>query len=81
MPAFRFVAIDSAGQTVQGQMEAANEAEVVAHLQRAGNIPMRAEPARRGLSALLRQEVGRRSLSRPRAGGRPPRGRPLRRRS
>ncbi len=64
MPSFRYTAIDPAGQTVRGQMDAATEAEVVAHLQRAGNIPMRAEPARGGWTNLLHREVSRRGISR-----------------
>ena len=64
MPSFRYTAIDPAGQTVRGLMDAATEAEVVAHLQRAGNIPMRAEPARGGWTNLLHREVGRRGISR-----------------
>jgi len=64
VPSFRYTAIDPAGQTVRGQMDAATEAEVVAHLQRAGNIPMRAEPARGGWTNLLHREVSRRGISR-----------------
>ena len=47
MPAFRFVAVNRAGQIVQGQMDGPDEAHVIASLQRDGNIPMRAEPANR----------------------------------
>jgi len=64
VPSFRYTAVDPAGQTVRGMMDAATEAEVVAHLQRAGNIPMRAEPARGGWTNLLHREVGRRGISR-----------------
>lgn len=64
MAQFRYVAIDPAGQTVRGQMEAASEADVVSRLQRAGSIPMRAEPAGRGWAALLQQDIGRRGMSR-----------------
>ncbi len=63
MPAFRYTAIDPAGQTIRGQMEAPTEADVVLRLQRAGSIPMRAEPAG-GWTGLLNQEIGRRNLSR-----------------
>ncbi len=45
-------------------MDAATEAEVVARLQRQGNIPMRAVPASSGLSGLLNREIGRRGMSR-----------------
>ncbi len=65
MPAFRYTAIDPAGQTVRGTMDAATEAEVIHLLQRQGSIPMRAEPASaRGLSDLLQRDVGRRGMSR-----------------
>jgi general secretion pathway protein F len=65
MPAFRYTAIDPAGQTVRGTMDAATEAEVVRNLQRQGSIPMRAEPAgARGLGDLLHRDIGRRGMSR-----------------
>ncbi len=65
MPAFRYTAIDPAGQTVRGTMDAANEAEVVSRLQRQGSIPMRAEPAGAGRFAdLLQRDVGRRGMGR-----------------
>ncbi len=64
MPAFRFVALDSAGRTTRGVMEAASEAELVARLQRQGSIPLRAEPAGTGLSRLFEREIGRRGMSR-----------------
>jgi len=64
VPSFRYTAIDPAGQTVRGLMDAATEAEVVAHLQRGGNIPMRAEPARGGWTNLLHREVSRHGISR-----------------
>ena len=64
MPSFRYVAIDAAGQTIRGSMEGASEAEIVAALQEAGNIPLRAEPAGGGLSNLLHLELGRRGMGR-----------------
>ncbi len=65
MPAFRYTAIDPAGQTVRGTMDAASEAEVVSRLQRQGSIPMRAEPAGAGRFAdLLHRDVGRRGMGR-----------------
>ena len=65
MPAFRYTAIDPAGQTVRGTMDAASEAEVVSRLQRQGSIPMRAEPAGAGRFAdLLQRDVGRRGMGR-----------------
>jgi len=65
MPAFRYTAIDPAGQTVRGTMDAASEAEVVARLQRQGSIPMRAEAAGAGRFAdLLHRDIGRRGMGR-----------------
>jgi len=65
MPAFRYTAIDPAGQTVRGTMDAATEAEVVSRLQRQGSIPMRAEPASAGgIADLLQRDIGRRGMSR-----------------
>ena len=64
MASFRYIAIDPAGQTVRGLMDAATEAEVITRLQRAGSIPMRAVPARRGWTELLHREVGRSGIGR-----------------
>ena len=65
MPAFHYVAIDPAGQTVRGTMDASTEAEVVARLQRGGNVPMRAQPAGTNPAArLLSWELGRRGPGR-----------------
>ena len=64
MPEFRFTAIDAAGQTQRGVMQAADEAEVVARLQRQGSIPMRAGPAGGLLSGVLHREIGRGGLGR-----------------
>ncbi len=65
MPAFRYTAIDPAGQTIRGTMDASTEAEVVRHLQRQGSIPMRAEPAgSRGIGDLLSRDIGRRGMGR-----------------
>ena len=64
MPSFRFVALDPAGRTTRGLMDAATEAEVVARLQRQGSIPLRAEPAAGILRRLLDREVGRRGMTR-----------------
>lgn len=60
MPTFRYRAIGPAGDVQNGTMDAATAAEVIARLQRQGNIPMRAELARHGswLSALLHTETG-----------------------
>ena len=48
----------------RGTMEASDEAEVVARLQRGGSIPMRTSPAGGSLGQLLHVELGRRGLSR-----------------
>ncbi len=64
MPSFRYVAIDPAGQSQRGVMEAASEAEVVARLQRQGSIPIRAEQAGGGtLARLFHAEIGRRGMT------------------
>jgi general secretion pathway protein F len=44
--AFRYVAVDAAGATHRGTMEAASEARVIESLQRKGFIPLKAEPDR-----------------------------------
>ena len=58
MPEFRYRAIGPTGEVRTGTMDAATEAEVVARLQRQGNMPMRTEPAQGGswLVRLLRAE-------------------------
>lgn len=45
MPAFRYVAVDSAGQMQRGTLEVADQAAAIERLQRQGHIPMRVEPA------------------------------------
>ena len=64
MPVFRTLAIDGAGQTQRGTMEAADEAEAVAKLQSQGSIPMRVEPSGGVITGLLNQEIGRRGMGR-----------------
>ena len=64
MPAFHTVAINGAGQTQRATIEAATEADAVTMLRRQGSIPMRVEPAGGALASLLRQEIGRRGMSR-----------------
>src|SRR5579859_4743051 len=61
MTAFRYVAVDAAGTTHRGTMEAASEARVIESLQRKGFIPLKAEPDRgAGLAAqFLTLEIGR----------------------
>jgi general secretion pathway protein F len=60
MPAFRYTAIDPAGAVTRGEMDAPDEAAVIARIQRGGSIPVRAEPASgtRWLD-LLQRDVGR----------------------
>ncbi|MDR3436842.1 type II secretion system F family protein [Telmatospirillum sp.] len=62
MPSFRYVAVDQAGRTVKGTMEAVDSAAVIDWMQRQGHIPVRAEPAGGGswLTDLLSVELGRR---------------------
>lgn len=59
MPKFRYKALSSAGDPIEGVMEAASAEEVVARLQDAGNLPLDARPAdeahERGLTALFRR--------------------------
>ncbi|MBV9812702.1 MAG: type II secretion system F family protein [Acetobacteraceae bacterium] len=68
MPSIRYVAIDVAGQTTRGVIDAASEADAVARLQRQGSLPVRVEPASaargRGFGQFLQMELGRRGLSR-----------------
>ncbi len=42
---FRYKAVSAAGETLQGQMEAASIEEVIGHLQDQGHIPLEAQPA------------------------------------
>ncbi len=58
MATFRYRAIGPSGDVQTGMMDAATEAEVVAHLQRQGSMPLRAEPTEREswLSALWHAE-------------------------
>ncbi len=42
---FRYKAVSAAGETLQGQMEAASVEEVIGHLQDQGHIPLEAQPA------------------------------------
>ena len=62
MGEWRYTAIDRAGQTASGRLEAADEAEVLRHLRRQGAIPVQLDPPGRGnvLGGLLALEVGRR---------------------
>src|ERR1700685_3751889 len=62
MPSFRYVAVDSAGQTQRGVMEAPDQAAVIERLQRPGHLPMRAGLAGHVgfLDELFSIELGRR---------------------
>jgi general secretion pathway protein F len=59
MPLFRYKALSPAGEALDGQMEAASAADVIAKLQDAGNIPVEAKPADEaggsGLSGLFKR--------------------------
>lgn len=45
MPLYRYKALNSHGEMLDGQMEAASDAEVVARLQEQGHMPVEARPA------------------------------------
>jgi general secretion pathway protein F len=62
MPAFRYSAINAAGESVRGTTDAADEAAVVAQLRRQGLVPARVEAAsgRSSIRDLLSMEFGRR---------------------
>lgn len=65
MPQFRTVAIDPAGRTVRGVLDAPDEKSAIDRLRRSGNLPVSAVPDRgRGLGGLLTLELGRRGLRR-----------------
>jgi general secretion pathway protein F len=59
MPQFRYKALSPAGEALDGIMEAASADEVIAKLQDAGNIPLKAQPADEaagsGLGALFQR--------------------------
>jgi general secretion pathway protein F len=59
MGAFRYVAVDAAGTTHRGTMEAASEARVIESLQRKGFIPLKAEPDRGTAAQFLTLDIGR----------------------
>lgn len=62
MPLFSYKAITPAGEAIEGEMEAADEAAVVRHLQDSGHIPVRAEPAGRRSMLRLNLRRGQRGL-------------------
>lgn len=51
MPSFRYKAVSSGGETLEGLMEAASEAQVIASLKEAGHFPISASPAESGQKA------------------------------
>ena len=60
MALYRYTAIDRAGVMARGEMEAADEAAVIAALQRQGSIPVKAQlSGGGGLTGLLNLELGR----------------------
>ncbi len=62
MTSFRYVALDSAGQLISGEMDAPSEDAVIRTLQNQGNTPVRAEP-NTGSQAGFSLFGGQRSLS------------------
>ena len=60
MPRFDYVAIDPTGAVRRGSMDAADEASLIARLQRDGHVPMRTSPAevRGRLVTLLTRDIG-----------------------
>ncbi len=58
MPNFRYTALDAAGAPIRGEMEAADEAAVIAALQRMGRLPVRAELATGRGPGWLQMEFG-----------------------
>jgi general secretion pathway protein F len=59
MPGFRYTAITPAGETVVGELEAADEAAAIAAVQRRGLLALRARPAGGTLGGLLARPLGR----------------------
>lgn len=59
MTAWRYKAIDRAGRTIDGTMDAADEATVVARLRRDGAMPLSVSESRGGLLASLSMSIGR----------------------
>lgn len=60
MPQFRYLAVGPGGDLQRGLMEAADQAAVIDILQRHGQMPLRADPARDGgvFSRLLTLDIG-----------------------
>ena len=54
MPLYRYKALNTRGEVLDGQMEAANDGEVVARLQEQGHLPVEAKLASEGSGTSLR---------------------------
>ena len=54
MPLYRYKALNTRGEVLDGQMEAASDGEVVARLQEQGHLPVEAKLASEGGSSALR---------------------------
>ena len=64
MPAFRYTAVSPSGEMTRGVMEAPSAEAVIERLQRAGQMPMRAEPARSGFLASALPSLGAAGINR-----------------
>lgn len=53
MAIYQYKAISPTGESLQGQMEATSEAEVISRLQESGNLPLSADEAGQGISLNL----------------------------
>lgn len=59
---FRYKAIDARGAILEGRMEAASDAEVIARLQEQGHLPVEARPTGTGMAPSLGRPFGGRGL-------------------
>ena len=66
MPVFRYRAVNPAGDVAVGELEAANESEIVDRLRDQGMLPMQVAPTNGGAPA---RTAGAGRPRRPRAGG------------
>jgi general secretion pathway protein F len=53
MPVWRFQAVDRAGRSIEGEIDAPAESDVLAKLRRDGVVPVSVTPAKQGLAGLL----------------------------
>jgi general secretion pathway protein F len=72
MPVFRYKAVNAAGAVAVGELEAANEGEIVGRLRDQGMLPMQVAPATGGAAA-----GGARARGRGGSGSRRRRSRPI----